>query len=192
MKGIKFTDKQILNGLRDQNGIIISHLYGYYYNSIRHFIINNGGSDADTKDIFQEALIVLYRKTKTEDFSLSCSVHTYLFGISKILWYKELEKRNRTINDSCDVDEIKEIDHTIEELIVKNERLKLFREVFEKMNSNCKKILSMFMRGYSTSAVTENLGYASDQVTKNKRLRCKKSLAELIKSNSRYKNLVYG
>ena len=49
----------------------------------------------DAADLFQEAMVVLFGKAQDKDFRLTCSIGTYLFAISKHLWYKKLQRSHR-------------------------------------------------------------------------------------------------
>ncbi len=52
-----------------QKGITISYkdVYSQNYTSVERFIINNSGTSEDAKDIFQEAMIILYEKLQRDD-----------------------------------------------------------------------------------------------------------------------------
>ena len=48
---------------------------------VQSLIINNNGSSDDARDIFQEAVIVLYEKARTGTFELNCQLKTYLYSV---------------------------------------------------------------------------------------------------------------
>src|ERR1043166_3932789 len=76
-----------------------------------HWVRNNGGSGDDAADIFQEAMVVLFEKAQHEDFRLSCKIGTYLFAVSKHLWFKKLERSKRqpgALSDQAGIDEDKD------------------------------------------------------------------------------------
>ena len=75
------------------------------------------------------------------------------------------------------------------DIIDYNEKLKLFREKFEELSEDCKKVLRMFLNNIPIKEITQSMGYSSDQHTKNRRFRCKKSLVEKIRKSSKYKEL---
>ena len=87
-------DQTILQLIRSGNNDLA--LNGLYRNfpSIRKLVRSGGGSTNDAEDVFQDALIILIRKTKT-DFQLTAQLSTYLYGVSRLLWNEQLRKRKR-------------------------------------------------------------------------------------------------
>ena len=57
---------------------------------VQSLIINNNGTADDAKDIFQEAMIVLYEKARSGTFELSCQIKTYVYSVSRRLWLKKI------------------------------------------------------------------------------------------------------
>jgi DNA-directed RNA polymerase specialized sigma24 family protein len=88
-------EQELLKGLSQNDKGAIESIYKDNYGVIQHLIINNNGSEDDAKDIFQEALIVLYEKSKSGVFELNCQIKTYMYSVSKRLWLKRLQKRKR-------------------------------------------------------------------------------------------------
>ncbi len=84
-------EKELLKGLANNNKDAIEAIYRDNYNLIQNLIINNNGTEDDARDIFQEALIVLYEKSKTDTFELNCQIRTYIYSVSRRLWLKKLQ-----------------------------------------------------------------------------------------------------
>ncbi len=89
------TDAQLLQGIAAGARQATSLVYRQHYPTVMHWINGAGGDDADAADIFQEAMMVLFEKARSEDFRLTCRIGTYLFAICKHLWYKKLERRKK-------------------------------------------------------------------------------------------------
>ena len=53
-------EKALLQGLARSDKKAVETIYRENFNMIQSLIINNNGSADDAKDIFQEAMIVLY------------------------------------------------------------------------------------------------------------------------------------
>ncbi|MBN8787361.1 MAG: sigma-70 family RNA polymerase sigma factor, partial [Terrimonas sp.] len=88
-------EQELIKGLALNEKGAIETIYKDNFAVIQHLIINNNGSEDDAKDIFQEAVIVLYEKAKSGVFELNCQIKTYLYSVSKRLWLKRLQKNNR-------------------------------------------------------------------------------------------------
>ncbi|MDQ1152448.1 RNA polymerase sigma factor (sigma-70 family) [Sphingobacterium zeae] len=85
-------DEQIIEGIKDGNSFAIDAIYKRYYPSISHMILQNNGREDEAKDIFQEAVIVLYDKVSKGNFELSSKLKTYLYSICRRLWLKQLNR----------------------------------------------------------------------------------------------------
>ncbi|TGE21353.1 sigma-70 family RNA polymerase sigma factor [Hymenobacter aquaticus] len=73
----------------------LTRLYQRAFPLVRRYVQQHGGAAPDAKDVFQDALVIFYEKATTPDFVLSSSVSTYLLGISRNLWRRELSRRGR-------------------------------------------------------------------------------------------------
>lgn len=88
-------DEEIIRILRsglEQKALV--KLYAHLP-KVERMVRNNSGTRADAKDLFQDALIVLLGKVKEHDFTLSCSISTYLFAICRNKWQEELRRQGR-------------------------------------------------------------------------------------------------
>ena len=88
-------EKALLQGLARSDKKAIEIIYRENYNMVQSLIINNSGSPDDAKDIFQEAMIVLYEKVRSGTFELNCLIKTYVYSVSRRLWLKRLQQMNR-------------------------------------------------------------------------------------------------
>jgi DNA-directed RNA polymerase specialized sigma24 family protein len=86
----KINDSELITHVKAEENHAFSLLHKFYFPSISYHIRQNNGSKEDAEDIFQEAIIVLLQKIREADFVLTSSLKTYLFAISKNLWFKRL------------------------------------------------------------------------------------------------------
>ncbi len=188
--GKKYSDEEIVSGILRNDITVLEYFYSEHYRSVRHYVISNSGTEEDAKDIFQEALVVFYRKLKDPAFTLTSSSGTFIYAIAKLMWLKELSVKARRKLDVADsLDAIFDSDDNILELIEQNERLRLYREKFEELSDDCKRVLHLFLNNIPIREITRLMGYSSEQHTKNRRFRCKKSLMQKIRNSSDYKEL---
>ena len=81
----ELNEQQLLTGLAKNDARAIENIYKSNFSTIQAFILNNNGSYDDARDIFQEAMIVLYENAKNESFVLTCQIKTYLYSICRRL-----------------------------------------------------------------------------------------------------------
>jgi len=193
MKMANFNNEELLRGILKNNSLILRHIYKAYFHRIYSFVTNNKGNSAEANDIFQEAIILIYRKLKEGSLIIaSCSFETYLFSVCRMLWLKQLEYRKVSIVKTDDLLIFDEqiIEDDLSELIQKNERYKLFQDHFQKMGKDCQKILQLFFKKVAIKQITEIMGYASDSYTKKRKHQCKEYLVKSIKQDNEYKKLI--
>lgn len=191
---VDYSNEEIIEGILKQSNKVLSYVYESSFRSIRQLVITNNGNVNDAEDIFQDALILIFDKIRNNNLNLNCAFKTYLYSVCRIIWLKELDRRKRkdeTIIGEFTGNEIVDVDNDIIELYIKNERLTLYRSIFNDLTEDCRKVLSMFLNKISIKEITDTMNYSSDQHTKNRRYRCKKSLIEKIKSNPKYNELRY-
>ncbi|MBC7773999.1 MAG: sigma-70 family RNA polymerase sigma factor [Phycisphaerae bacterium] len=78
----------ILSGDR----ITLRRLYEQQLPVIRSIIRHYGGSEADAKDIFQDAVLLVYQKARQPDFQLSSKFSVYFYGVCRNLWLNRCTK----------------------------------------------------------------------------------------------------
>ena len=91
-----FTDEELLMGLADGSDDALTQLYRRYFPMVLHFVTSNSGSEDDAKDIYQEALIVVYEKVRAGSLELQCQLKTYLYSVGRRLWLKQLAQQAAT------------------------------------------------------------------------------------------------
>jgi DNA-directed RNA polymerase specialized sigma24 family protein len=62
----EINEQALLKGLARNETKAVETIYRENYNMVQALIINNNGSADDAKDVFQEAMIVLYEKARSK------------------------------------------------------------------------------------------------------------------------------
>ncbi len=191
---IDYSTLDLLNGIRRNDTIILQYIYKSFYSKINFFIKRNNGDDDDANDIFQEAIIIIYRKLKAGDLILDCSFETYLYSVCRLLWLKQLEKRKQEkekIKDNHEYnDEI--YDDNLEKVIDQNERYRLYQKHFINLGNDCQKILQLYFEKVPLKNIAQIMGFKSEKYAKKRKFKCKDYLIQSIKQDIEYKNILNG
>ena len=107
-------EQDLLKGLAQGDKQTIEIIYKDHYNLIQSLILNNNGTADDAKDIFQEAMIVLYEKVRSGSFELNCQLKTYLYSVSKRLWLKKLSANNRFVSTGVELEQTFPVEEEVE------------------------------------------------------------------------------
>jgi DNA-directed RNA polymerase specialized sigma24 family protein len=78
------TDNEVVFGILNDSENILKRVYVAYFPMVLQLIINNNGTADDAKDIYQEAIIVLYNKVKSGKFELSSKLKTFLYSVCRM------------------------------------------------------------------------------------------------------------
>ncbi len=155
-----------------------SYIYQTYYPMVRTLVLRNAGTENDAIDIFQDALLIFSRNLKNGVFRGESSIKTYLFGIGKNLWLKEIQKKKRANTISLDLDDndVYDLDY------LKN--IERVNRLMDQLQEDCKKILvEFYYHNRSMAELKELFQLNSIQATKNKKWRCLTYLVRLFKEN---------
>jgi|UPI000591AABE RNA polymerase sigma factor (sigma-70 family) len=83
--------------LRDNREEAFRQLYDCCYPQVLRLVKLHGGQAAEARDVFHDALIILYEKHLSGQLDFSGSPTAYLVGIAKHLWRRQSGKRGRQI-----------------------------------------------------------------------------------------------
>ena len=177
-----------LNALITNNSAVIEKLYIESYPSIRKFVIQNKGQEADAEDIFQKAIIQISVRYRKEKFEIKSSFEAYLFTACKNLWRKELNKSQRRVT-SLELMEQPDGDHDMALSILEQKRWEVFNESLKQLSENCREILQMFFNKNAYQEIVQKLGYSSETVARQRVFKCKNKLSQLVKEDPRFNKL---
>lgn len=183
------TEQKIIRGIIRGDEIILKAFYKRNYPAIKSYVQHNSGSLQDVDDIFQDAMIFLYQKLRSDTLILRASIHTYFYGICKNLWCGKLRRNSKeilvdTLIHEFDPGEVPIFQAMIEE----TERERLYRKYFSKLPKSTREIWYHFMEGKSAREIAIIMGYSEGYVRKKKYL-SKKKVLDMIATDPIFKNL---
>ena len=166
----------------------IRKIYRLYLSRAANLITRNGGNADDAKDIFQEALIIIYEKASKPGFSLNSSLYTLIYGICRNLWGNRLQKKSNS-NVTFSEDDKYRFDHDIEKSIEEAEENRVFWDAFGQLGEDCQKLMRLFFDKTKMEKIAELMGYGSVNYAKKRKFQCKERLVDLIKADGRFQEL---
>jgi len=163
------------------------HIYQQNYHIVNGWLIKHGGSPADTADLFQEAMVVLFGKAQDGEFRLTCSIGTYLFAISKYLWYKKLQKQNREPVFLQDNTESEDDDLGIayeDDVNVHQERETHYDQLnvaLDEIGEPCRSLLKAFYHhDKNMQEIAADFGYTNPDNAKTQKYKCLARLRKIF------------
>lgn len=161
--------------IRLQDRVLLTSIYRDHYPMVRKYIRDNSGSDADAQDIFQDAVYLLIQKCQDEDFVLTSKLSTFLFGISRHLWLKQLDrtKRKENLHEKAALETSLWESHELEEQDQQLKSVKKVRGGIEALGEPCNTILKEFYFLKSTmEEIAQKLRYSNAHHAKNQKYKC--------------------
>lgn len=186
-------DTEILQCIRSgKNDPVLSYLYDTTLRKVKQYIVKNGGNAEQAKDIFQDAVVILFNQVRKDKFEEAFSIDGFVYAVAKNLWINSVRKSNRFDNHedmSVFGTALHEKDYLTD--LISKERSAAVNQLFEKLNEKCRKILHYYnYEGWSMKQISEKLGYSSEDVAKSSHYRCKLALMRLISGNKELENLL--
>jgi RNA polymerase sigma factor (sigma-70 family) len=141
-----------------------------------NYVLKNSGDEDEARDLFQDAIVVLWQKVSGGDFVLTSKISTFLFGVCQNIWQKELKRKLKNSG------EMQEGSHEIE--LDKEEKIRIIHESLNKLGASCKEILVYYyFENRNMTDIAELMGFGSSDTAKSKKYKCKQELDRYIKEN---------
>lgn len=158
----------------------VEELYEQAFHYCASFVLKNKGDIEDARGIFQESLIVLFRNIHKEGFELRSHIKTYLYGITRNIWLKKLDRQKRgglslvvdDPNSNFQVEETAD-DTSAEE---KEEQVEKLEQALANHSEDCQRLLRLFYyENMSYKEVAQQMGY-TDSYVRKKKMNCIQAL----------------
>jgi RNA polymerase sigma factor (sigma-70 family) len=183
-----YSNEEIIDGIRNRDNAILLYIYKTFYPMVRELVVRNHGKADEAKDVFQEAMVILFRKSRDEEFKLHSSFTNYLYTIARFIWLNIL-KRKKFFSTKI-TDFIRPIEVESEDILdieVSMER-KVFQHYFARLGKDCREILTLFYHEMSFREIALKLGKSSEEYVRKRKHDCKEHLIQMIKSDPEVKD----
>lgn len=185
-------DQKYIDGLLKNNSFIIQAIYNKFVPKVINYIKQNSGDADRAQDVVQDTLIVIYNQASEKKLELTCPFDAYFFLLCKRKWLNEIKKsslKEVTINE-----EVLYKDDDAQELAFETslfgEKQALFTEMFQKLGTACKELLTATFKIKSMEEVASSLGVSYAYARKKKSL-CIGKLTELVHESPKFNQLNY-
>jgi len=184
-------DHHYIIALLDNDSKTIEDIYRNFADKIKWMVLKNNGNENDAADIFQESLVAIYHKAKTQNFVLTCPFEAFLYLVCKNKWINELNKRknhNVTFTDTAGYTAGEDSLQQVSLLIQQDDRKNLLEEKLAELGEGCRKLLQLSWSGKAMDEVAEILHVTYGYVRK-KKSECMAKLVSLVKESPRFNSL---
>ncbi len=180
-------EKNLLTGLARNEKAAVEQIYKDNYGLIQSLIINNNGSVDDARDVFQEAMIVLYEKTRSGTLELNCQIRTYLYSVARRIWLKKLQQQSRYTGDLNTNENLVPVEDDLEEHQRRDQEFGMMETAILGLGEPCRGLLEAFyLHRKNMQEIARDFGYTNAENAKTQKYKCLMRLKKLFFTH--YKN----
>lgn len=174
-------DRELLLGLAKGEDKSLEIIYSENFPVVLRMILQHNGSEDDAKDIFQEAIIVLYEKVQNNDFTLSSRLKTFLYSVCRHLWLKKVQRTYGLYSLSPELEEVIPATEELEAHQAKDQEFRIMEGAMGSIGQPCQAILEdYYLHKRSMQEIAEKFGYTNAENAKNQKYKCLMRLKKLF------------
>ncbi|MGD0756080.1 MAG: sigma-70 family RNA polymerase sigma factor [Bacteroidales bacterium] len=177
----KFSDINIINGVRNQDDNVLNWLYDNYFQSVKNHVLSNSGSVEDVSDVFQDTIIVLYNQITDDSLHLTTDLKGYFFGVARNVWSALLRKKQKTIELEIDIPDEGENEEQYDPILER-----IISRVFPRLKPDQQMVLNLFADGLSYEEIAMKMNLKNEVYARRKKYLSKEALLDLVKEDSEY------
>ena len=164
-------------------GLFIS-LYENTFPKVAAYIHKNGGSLEESRDVFQDALVIYYERSR-DGLTVRSNEQTYLFGICKNLWYKKYHENK-----------LKQSLELTPETKIKNEpQAVISGDILRFIEASGKKCLDLLQAFYydqlDMKELAARFGFSGERSASAQKFKCLEKVRKVIQTRSLKKEDFY-
>lgn len=182
----QYYQESLTEAIKANSTVALQKLYEQNYPKVEVHILRNNGSKDQAKDIFQEAMIALWKAVKSDRFEAKSptALQGYLFTIAKNKWtdYLRSSSFKKEISSEKVMTYLEDTDVEVEDDVLEL-RLRKARVAFRQLGTDCKDLLTKFYFDKMSLASIAQLLDLDKASARNKKYRCMQKLRALVITN---------
>jgi RNA polymerase sigma factor (sigma-70 family) len=184
-------DYEWLEAIRSGDKKSLTQLYQYIMPSIVKLVVRYGGTEEHAKDLFQDAILILYKKLQYSEITLTSSFSTFFIAVCRNLWANHMKKKsNNHVTFSDEVKLMHDDQPDWYELEEQSLQIRMLYKAFSKLGDDCRQLLELFFLKIPMEEIMVRLKYNSYEYVRRRKFMCKNKLIELIKNDPFYKEFM--
>jgi RNA polymerase sigma factor (sigma-70 family) len=174
-------EKELLRGLAVRDRVATEAIYKQHYGMIQSMILHNNGGVDDARDVFQEAMVVLFEKAKKPDFELNCQLKTFIYSVCRRLWLKRLQQAQKYGPSVNGIAETVPVEDELEQHEQRNFEFVLMEKSMLSLGEPCRSLLeAYYLQKKNMIEIAANFGYTNAENAKNQKYKCLGRLKKLF------------
>jgi RNA polymerase sigma factor (sigma-70 family) len=187
MHTASYTDAELVRDIQSDKHLdrAVAHIYQEYYGLLEKMVLQNSGNQADAEDVIQEVLVVFVEMVQKGKYQGKASIKSFLYTLARNRWISEIRKRGSADRRHEYYESEKDdTEADVSEYLVYKEGQQFIQQLFEQLGEKCQQILTLFYYGdYSMKEILEQTDYDNEQVLRNKKYKCLKTLISRVQQS---------
>lgn len=154
---------------------LFTDLYLDAYPGVARYIARQGGCMEESKDIFQDAVIIYYERLTGKGLQLKQTKEAYVFGIARHLWSRHANNKARTVPPAG---ELATVEHNTKQTL----------NILQFIESTGKKCLDLLHAFYynkqNMKKVAETFGFSGERSATVQKYKCLEKIREVVKEKA--------
>lgn len=154
-------------------------LYQQVFPAVAKYVNKHGGSFDEAKDVFQDALVNYYEKSRLADVAINSSEGAYIYGTARYLWIKRYKENGKTgpLDDRYAVNIAEEIHDSPTEAKLLN--------FLATAGQRCMELLrSFYYDQLPMTKVAELFGFSGERSATVQKYKCIEKVRETVKQKA--------
>lgn len=159
-------------------------LYKVALPPIIKYVREKNGTKSDAEDCFQEAVVALVKKVKSNEFDTNFEVKNFLFVVSRNIWFNKIKKDSKMHQTDYEGWGIEDSAETSDQVMISNERSGAITQLLNSAGERCKELLVyVLFENKKLKEIAGLMNFSSEEVVKTNHYRCKQKLKEILKND---------
>lgn len=180
------TDQKYIEALRKHDTVLVNEIYKLNARAVQSVLKEKGASAEEAGDIFQEALIDIYKLAADGKFVLTCPFQAFLVMVCKRKWINQVKKKSVAgVTKSVDDGYLQIADDANAAAVLLTDQLEretLVVSMLDKITERCKEIILASLQSKPQDEIADALG-VSYGFYRKKKSNCMAALIDLVKQN---------
>ena len=165
-------------------------MYKEIYPKLERYILGNSGTKDDSKDVFQEAILIFYQNVMEDKYDKIMDVTGFVLTVGRNNWINKARKLSKEV-DSTMLESYEEIAPSPLISIILTEKWQAYNQLFGAIGDKCKELLTYSIyEKRSMKEIAELMLFPNENAAKTHNYRCKQKLMELVAGNRELTDLL--
>jgi RNA polymerase sigma factor (sigma-70 family) len=180
-KNNKFEVQQVGERFTGNEDRWLDKTYRHNFKVVRNFIVKNNGTEAEAKDIFQDAMMITWMNMKEGKFEMKneFALGAYIYKIAKYKWIDKLKSKERKSVFRSHQIEFESVESNDVDYHETEANLQYLMSLYGQLNAKCKEVLNKFyFDKKKLEEIASELNYDTGSIRTIK-YRCMQKLREM-------------